>query len=143
MPKVQTDANFPIAPEAFYDLIVDFENLPGRITGVESVKVLDKTPDAWVVEHTIRVIKRFTYTLAFRGERGKFLEWKQVEGPFKVNEGRWTLAEDGAGGTAAHYEMNLELGMFVPRSISKGLIASDLPRLMSDWRKAATALAEG
>jgi ribosome-associated toxin RatA of RatAB toxin-antitoxin module len=143
VPKVQTDANFSIAPDAFYDLIVDFKKLPGRITGVESVTVLDATPDAWVVVHTIRVIKRFTYTLAFRGERGKFLEWTQVEGPFKVNEGRWTLADDGVGGTAAHYEMNLELGMLVPRAISKGLIASDLPRLMSDWRKAAEALPKG
>ncbi len=139
MPLVQTTARFNITPRQFYDMITDFDALPEAITGVESVHVLDDTPDAWVVEHTIRVIKRLSYTLAFKGRPGELLEWDQVEGPFKANSGRWVLEEDDEGLTRAHYEMNLELGMFVPKAISKGLIANDLPRLMSDWDRAAAA----
>lgn len=140
MPRVQTDAEFPVSPQQFYDLITDFDRLPQVITGVESVEILDSTPDAWVVEHRIRVLKkRFTYTLAFKGEPARFLEWQQVDGPFKINTGRWSLADDGQGGTAAHYQMNLEFGIYVPNAIAKGLISNDLPRLMADWRKAAVA----
>ena len=118
LPKVQTTAHFRVTPRQFYDLITDFEALPGSITGVESVQVLDDTPDAWVVEHSIRVIKRLSYTLAFSGRPGVSLEWRQVEGPFKHNSGRWLLESDGDAGTKAHYEMDLELGILVRKAIA-------------------------
>ena len=139
MASVSTEVDFPVSPDEFYDVLTNFDALPDFISGLESITVIDDTADAWVVEHVVRVMKQFTYTLAFRGTRGASLSWTQVEGPFKKNEGLWTLEPGDSGGTHATYSMTLEVGLFVPRSIERGLVKNDLPRLMGDWRKAADA----
>jgi ribosome-associated toxin RatA of RatAB toxin-antitoxin module len=65
-----------------------------------------------------------------------------LEGSFKSNEGGWTLEPiDGGRRTRATYEVDLDVGMFVPGSVMKTIVEQDLPRTLAAFKGRAEGLA--
>jgi hypothetical protein len=53
----------------------------------------------------------------------------------KDNKGGWVLEDLGNGTTKATYSIEVEVGMLVPKTIVNGLVDSQLPRLLENFKK--------
>ncbi len=137
MAETESKIRINTTPEQLYEVLTDFEAYPRIFTECESMLVLDAEDNEWVVEQTVKVVKTFSFTLALKGEPGKKLEWAQVEGPFKVDEGGWYLSPSPDGGTDAVYRLRMEFGIPVPGSILKTLLNLNLPRMLEETKNEA------
>jgi ribosome-associated toxin RatA of RatAB toxin-antitoxin module len=121
-------------PEEVYAVLTDLEAYPSIFSDCTGVLVLDKEDDSWVMEQTVKIIKEFTYTLALKGVPNRSLEWKQVEGPFKTDEGGWYLTELPDGRTEVEYRIKMEFGIPVPRSILSTILEKNLPSMFEELK---------
>ena len=131
-----------VAPERFFSVITDYEGYPRFLADMESASVVSRDPGVEaVVRFTLDVIRRVTYTLRLVEHAPHRLEWTLVEGPFKSNIGHWQLEALPGGRTRATYQVDIQVGMFVPRSISNRLAGKTLPALLASFKKEAEARA--
>ncbi len=117
-----------VPPERMYALVTDFESYPSFVPNQSAVRVVQREGDDWNVEFELKVAKRLTYELALRGVPGESLRWSLVAGDMMdKTEGGWRFEALPEGRTQAHYEIDVELAGFVPRSVTRALIERTLP----------------
>ncbi len=121
-----------------YDIIVDYAKYPDFVDGVSSIKVLSQDENKAKVEYAINLIKSFKYTIVTTQKRPTSVSWVLESGDiFKTNNGSWELKDLGNGKTEVTYSLEVDLKMFAPGAILKGLTEKNLPIMMNSFFKRA------
>ncbi len=124
-----------------YDVIVNYAKYPDFVDGVSSIKVLSQNETAAKVEYEINLIKSFKYIINTTQKKPTNVSWALESGDiFKKNDGSWTLKDLGNGKTEVTYALEVDLKMFAPGAILKGLTEKNLPIMMSSFFKRAKSL---
>lgn len=124
-------------PEQVFAVITDYEAYPEILDEMESAHVVSRTENTVEADFTINLIKRVSYTLLLTETPPFHLEWRTVKGPFKSNTGSWTLERKPDGFTRAHYEVEVTVGVFVPKTISNRIVGRTLPALLDAFKRRA------
>jgi ribosome-associated toxin RatA of RatAB toxin-antitoxin module len=148
MPAAQRSIDVDVAPSALMAVLVDFAKYPTFLADMEEAVVLRGEPTAapsvWTVKFSVRIIRRLSYTLRLERDGDRALRWTLVEGMFRSNNGGWTLEPlDGGARTRATYALDVDIGMFVPGSVSKTLLEHNLPATLAAFKARAESLARG
>ena len=137
MPTAERSIDIGVPPEALMALLCDFASYPAFVPDMLEATVLRSERDAWVVRFAIRIIRRVEYTLLLTRASPSCLTWSLVEGTFKANTGSWRLEALEGGRTRATYTLELDTGMFVPGSVLKTLLGTNLPTMLEAFKARA------
>jgi len=138
VPAAQRTIEIDAPPEVVMRVITDFGAYASFLSETESTEIMHATKKEWEVKFTIKVIRRLEYTLRLVLEGPLRLRWSLIEGVFQNNDGGWTLQslDDGAR-TLAQYEIDLQVGMFVPGNIVHSLVQRTLPDTLQRFKAEA------
>lgn len=138
MPKTTSTIEIKAPLKKVYEVITDFEAYPDFLSGSKEAKILKKSGNHVQVEFKIDMIKTVTYSLDIKLNPAKGFTWKLIDGDFmKTNTGAWKLEEKKKGLTQATYEIEMDFGLLVPKSISSMLIGKNLPTMMKEFKERA------
>ena len=115
-------------------VITDFARYPTFLGEMSEATILRRDGKLWVVKFAVSVVRRLEYTLQLEQTSDTTLCWSLVEGAFLANRGSWTLSPTEKG-THAVYDIELEIGMFVPGSVMKTILQKSLPATMAAFKK--------
>jgi len=136
MPSVTESIEINATPKKCYEVITDYEAYPEFLGNLKTVTVSQKKGESCEITYEIDLIKTISYTLKMNGKPPKKIEWSFVKGDImKDNHGHWVLEEVKKGVTKATYELNIELGLFVPGAITKRLVGKNLPEMLASFKK--------
>lgn len=136
MPKVFLDQKAKTSIESFYSAISDFENYHRFLPEVLASKI--ESQDPLLVQFEIELVKKFQYTLEFKCEAPTLVTWKLISSNFfKKNEGAWSLKSLSPQEVDVHYELNIEMGFFVPGMVTKKLTELNLPIMFKNFEEEA------
>lgn len=143
MAEVVEKLTMDVPRQALWDTITSFDEYPNFVDEVVKAERLPGGTDArFQVQFELEVVKRFVYVLEFAASSPETLSWKLVESNFfKRNQGAWKLEENG-GKTDVVYEVDVEVGFFVPKWVAKKLTAVSLPRMMKAFEERAKQRSE-
>jgi ribosome-associated toxin RatA of RatAB toxin-antitoxin module len=142
MPQASRSIVINVTPQQLMSVIADYEKYPQFLPEVKKISVANRTENSAEVTYEIEVIKRISYTLRIASE-ATTSKWSLIRGDlFKKNEGSWVLRPEGEGKTHATYNLEVEIGGFIPglKMITDKLTASQLPTLLENFKKRAEAL---
>lgn len=124
-----------------YDAITDFENYPAFLPNVSATKILNCSDKKMEVKFMLNLIKKITYTLLFECNPPEEVHWRLKSGDMmKSNTGSWILRENGDDETEAEYTIDVELSLWVPKTITETLIEKDLPKTLKSFRRRSEKL---
>lgn len=122
--------------EKCYAVITDYKKYPQFLTRLKEVEVKKKRGNSCEVTYHLRLIMEITYTLMMKGRPFTGVEWSFVSGNImKDNHGFWELKEVKKGQTRVIYNLEVELGLFVPSAIAKMLLEQSLPEMLAAFKK--------
>lgn len=122
-------------PAAVYAVITDFASYPSFVPNQSNATILSQSGDHWQVEFELSVAKRLRYVLDLVGTPDEAIRWSLVRGDMmKEMAGGWRLEALPDDRTRAHYDIDVALKGFVPRSISKALIERTLPANLAAFK---------
>ncbi len=135
MASASTSEIFSCTVPEFYKIITDYDKYSEFLDEVKACKVIEKQGDKWLVEYQVSVIKSFKYNLWMDHSKPNQISWTFAGGDlFKESKGSWVLADE-AGKTRAQYTVEAKFSMFIPGPITKGLIAANLPNMISAYTR--------
>ena len=130
-----------VTPEEFYSVVADFESYPQFCNDVDAIEVLSRQGDTVRVLFTIKVVKSIQYTLNLVGKPHTELKWSLHSSKwFKHNNGGWDIKDLGDGRIEATYGVDVGLGVFVPRAITKRIVELTFPAMLNQFKKRAEQL---
>jgi coenzyme Q-binding protein COQ10 len=144
LPTARNEVVVGVPPDRLWDVIVDWDRYPEFLPELKEVVVHRAAHDGYDVTFEVSLIKRIRYRLRFRADPPHTLAWEMVEGNLLTrNSGAWTLRAEGAegGATRAVYEVDIEVGQYVPRAILTKLVTVSLPRMLAQFKERAEAAA--
>ncbi len=128
-------------PKACFEIVSDYEAYPEFLKETKEVTLGKRSGHTVDVTYSLELIKKISYTLRTVEKAPKEISWTLVKGDLmKSNTGRWILKDLKDGTTELTYEIDLELGLFVPSAISKMLVGSHLPALLEAMKKRIESL---
>ncbi|RKH67374.1 type II toxin-antitoxin system RatA family toxin [Corallococcus llansteffanensis] len=128
--------NAPI--EKVFDVITDYDRYAEFLSEVKKVSTSQRQGNTVQVHYEVDVVKTIRYTIKVTEERPKRMSWTFVNGEvMKDNKGSWTLEPDGEGKTRATYNVEMALGMLVPKAIVNGLVDNQLPKMLEAFKRRA------
>jgi coenzyme Q-binding protein COQ10 len=140
MPEAQQSIDVNVSPEAFFEVITDFDEYPRFLSEVSDCRLVKQDGNTYEVDYTIHVIKRIEYKLIFKTEPHSRITWA-LDSPGKLmkeNSGGWTLESlDNGERTRATYRLNVVPGIFVPKVVTQKLVTLTLPSLLQQFKKEA------
>ncbi len=143
MPSAKVEVVVDVPPEKLWDVITDWERYPEFLPELKDVTIHRSGPDGYEISYEVSLIKRIRYKLRFAADAPRGLTWELVESNLlQKNSGAWTLRPEGpaGGATRATYEVDLEVGQYVPRAILTKLITVSLPRMLAQFKERAESL---
>ena len=130
-----------VTPEEFYSVVADFDSYPEFCNDVDAIKVVSRNGDSARVLFTIKVVKSIQYTLDLVGKPNTELKWTLHSSKwFKHNNGGWDIKDLGDGRIEATYGVDVGLGVFVPRAITKRIVELTFPAMLNQFKKRAEQL---
>jgi ribosome-associated toxin RatA of RatAB toxin-antitoxin module len=147
MQRAQATVIIEVPLATVWGVVRDYERYPEFISEMRSVKVLRRTATEQEVEFGIELEllglkKSIHYTLAMTETPETSIRWRLVRSDtLKGDDGSWHFRSLGEGRTEATYQIEVKLGPFIPGAVSKFLVETSLPRLMSQFKRRAEALA--
>lgn len=129
MAHIQYQDHHPIPSSLLRSVILDFHSYSQFISQVRSctVHVIEKS--VWEVSLEIFVIRPLSYRIRMEEKKDGRLSWTLLEGAFTINHGFWKL-EDTESGCLVHYELEIQLGTFLPSIITKKVQETAIPELI-------------
>jgi len=128
--------NTPV--EKVFAVIKDYERYPEFLPEVKSTRISNRQGDEVDVQYEVDVLKKIRYTLRLKEEPPSRISWTFVEGELmRDNRGHWLLEDLGGGKTRATYNIEMQLGPLVPKSIVNVLVDSSLPKMLEAFKKRA------
>lgn len=142
MPGTTASIDIEAPAKVVYNVVSDFESYPDFLPETREVEVLSRTTKKARASYKIKVIKSILYTLDYNLTPGKKISWTFVDGNlFKDCKGSWTFKETKKGLTLATYTIDIEFGLFVPKTITDMLVGRNLPTMMERFKQRAEDLA--
>ncbi|RYZ40059.1 MAG: SRPBCC family protein [Myxococcaceae bacterium] len=130
--------NAPV--EKVFDIITDYDRYAEFLSEVKKVSTSQRQGNTVQVHYEVDVVKTIRYTIKVTEERPKRMSWTFVNGEvMKDNKGSWTLEPEGEGKTRATYNVEMALGMLVPKAIVNGLVDNQLPKMLEAFKRRAEA----
>ena len=129
--------------DKIYQVLKDFESYPEFMDGVSSVSIVSEDGDTTRVQYNLNLIKKITYTLDITCQENQSLKWQFVEGDlFSINNGSWTLKDQGDGSTEVTYqvEVDIKVKMIGSGMIVKKLTEVQLPSMLKAVEERANAV---
>jgi ribosome-associated toxin RatA of RatAB toxin-antitoxin module len=140
MPVAEERIEIDVAPDRVMALICDFASYPRFLPQMHEATVLRAEPDCWVVRFGVVVVRRLEYTLRLHKTSPLQLSWSLVEGAFRSNDGGWVLEPlDEGRRTRATYCIDLDVGMFIPKSVLNTIVGNSLPATLAAFKREAEA----
>jgi coenzyme Q-binding protein COQ10 len=138
MAGTQRVETFNVSAEKLYDVIIKYADYPEFVDGVNEINVLEQTETSARVEYTLKIIKKFRYTVKLVQERPRRVSWTLESGDiFKSNSGEWILESLGPNQTKVTYKVDIDLKVFAPKAILDGLVTTNLPSMMKAFAERA------
>lgn len=129
-----------VSREKMFAAVTRYEDYPQFVTGCKKVEVERKAPGQARVKYFANIMgKDLWYLLEHTEDAAKgIVTWKLVESDLlKVDSGTWTLKDAGEGKTEVTYSIEIEFKIWIPGPVLKGLTATSLPLLLSEYEKQA------
>ena len=114
------------------NVILDFDAYASFIPQVRRCVVHDAGKSAWEVEIEMFVIRPLFYRIRMEEQEDGLLSWDVLEGVFTTNKGFWKLS-DTETGCMVHYEVEIQLGTFLPNIITKTVQEKAIPELIASF----------
>jgi len=135
MPRICYEKEHPIPKSMLRAVILDFDAYPTFIPQVRSCSVQDAGKAAWEVAIEMFVIRPLFYRIRLEEEETKgIIRWDLLEGVFTTNRGFWHIQETDLG-CLVHYEVEIQLGTFLPSIIAKTVQEQAIPNLIEAFVK--------
>jgi ribosome-associated toxin RatA of RatAB toxin-antitoxin module len=136
MPGAQRTITINAPVEKCWAVISDYERYPEFLPEVKKIRTMNRRGNEVDVQYEAEVVKVIKYTVHMKEEGPRKLSWSFIDGEFmKDNKGGWALEDGGNGTTKATYSIEVEVGMLVPKAIVNGLVDSQLPKLLENFKK--------
>lgn len=136
MPGAQRTVTFNAPLDKCWAVISDYERYPEFLPEVKKIRTMNRRGNEVDVQYEAEVVKVIKYTVHMKEEAPKKVSWSFIDGEFmKDNKGGWVLEDLGNGTTKATYSIEVEVGMLVPKTIVNGLVDSQLPKLLENFKK--------
>jgi len=127
-----------------FETICDYGSYPKFVTGVNGVKILEKTEKAAQVHFDVEMMKKVDYTLSMKEEidaegRSARVSWNLLKSSFfKISNGLWELKSLGQDKTQVLYKLEIDFDFPVPGFVLKKLVASALPKAIKEFTDEAS-----
>ncbi len=119
-----------------WSVISDYERYPDFLPEVKKIRTMNRRGAEVDVQYEAEVVKVIKYTVRIKEEGPTRLSWSFIDGEFmKDNKGGWILEDAGNGTTKATYNIAVEVGMLVPKTIVNALVDTQLPKLLENFKK--------
>ncbi|AKF82319.1 Ribosome association toxin PasT (RatA) of the RatAB toxin-antitoxin module [Myxococcus fulvus] len=130
--------NAPI--EKVFDVITQYERYPEFLPEVKEIRTANRKGDTVDVHYKVDVMKTVRYSIRVVEERPRRMAWTFIEGEvMKDNKGSWLLEAEGEGKTRATYNVEMALGLLVPKAVVNALVDTSLPKMLDAFKKRAEA----
>ncbi len=141
MTQISQSIEIKATKKKAYGVISDFESYSEFLPEMKKVVVEKKKAQHYLVTFTLQVIKEISYTLDIHGKQPDHLTWTLVRGNMmKKNDGGWTLEDVKRGVILATYDVDIDLGLLVPSSVTKALVSKDLPKMLERFKERIESL---
>jgi ribosome-associated toxin RatA of RatAB toxin-antitoxin module len=136
MPGASRTIVFNAPIEKCYSVISDYERYPEFLPEVKKIKTANRRGNEVDVHYEAEIVKVIKYAVHIKEEKPTKVSWTFIDGEFmKNNVGGWVLEPAGEGKTKATYNIEVEVGMLVPKSVITVLVDSQLPKLLENFKK--------
>jgi coenzyme Q-binding protein COQ10 len=126
--------NAPV--EKCYSIISDYERYPEFLPEVKKIRTANRRGNEVDVHYEAEIVKVIKYAVHIREEKPTRVSWTFIDGEFmKNNQGGWVLEATPDGKTKATYNIEVEVGMLVPKTVLNVLVDSQLPKLLENFKK--------
>lgn len=137
MPLIQYAQQHPIPKSLLRSVILDFDSYADFIPQVRSCVAKEVGAGVWEVAIELFVIRRLQYRIRMEEKEEGHLVWDVLEGVFTINRGFWKL-EENPDGCLVQYEVEIQLGTFLPSLITKKVQEKAIPQLIVAFVEEAT-----
>jgi coenzyme Q-binding protein COQ10 len=138
MAQATRTETFDVEIQKIYDTIIDYAAYPEFVDGCSSVKILEQNESGARVEYGLNLIKKFKYILSMKHEAPNKVSWSFESGDlFKMNQGSWTLSDNGDGTTDIEYSLEVDIKGFAPKKIVDNLTSKNLPNMITQYKERA------
>jgi len=146
MPTVRSEITIQADVDKVYAIARDIERFPEFMADVESVEILEQTPERQV-SRWASIIKEFGRRINWVEEdhwddEGKTCRWQQTEGDFDKYEGTWEF-ESADGGTLAKLQIDYEFNVPLLGALIQGLVKKKMQDNTEAMLEAIKAKSEG
>jgi ribosome-associated toxin RatA of RatAB toxin-antitoxin module len=124
--------------EKMFAVIVDYEKYPEFLPEVKKIRLANRRGNEVDVHYEAEIVKTIKYSLKLKEEKPNKVSWSFIEGEFmKDNRGSWVLEDLGNGKINATYNIEVTVGMLVPKTIVTALVDTQLPKTLEAFKKRA------
>jgi len=126
--------NAPV--EKCFAVISDYERYPEFLPEVRKIKTANRRGVEVDVHYEAEVVKVIKYAVHMKEEKPTRVSWTFIDGEFmKDNKGGWVLESRPEGKTHATYNIEVQVGLLVPKTIINVLVDTQLPKLLENFKK--------
>lgn len=145
MPTVNAEIAVAAPVDRVYQIARDIEKFPEFMDDVESVEILEQTPEKQVSKWG-SIIKEFNRTITWTeadywDDAARTCRWEQLEGDFTRYEGEWQFVSDGEG-TIARLTIDYEYTVPLIGALIQGLLLKKMQANVKSMLEAIKARAE-
>lgn len=145
MPTVNADIAVAAPVDRVYQIARDIEKFPEFMDDVESVEILEQTPEKQVSKWG-SIIKEFNRTITWTeadywDDAARTCRWEQLKGDFTRYEGEWQFVSDGEG-TIARLTIDYEYTVPLIGALIQGLLLKKMQANVQSMLEAIKARAE-
>ena len=141
MAGAQQSIDVAVSAEQFFAVVTDYASYPLFLSDMESAELIKREDGCAEARFTLNLIKRISYTLKLIEVAPYEVRWSLAAGPFKRNDGFWSIEDRPGGGIRATYSIEVAVGVFLPGSIVNRLVGKTLPATLESFRARAELLA--
>jgi ribosome-associated toxin RatA of RatAB toxin-antitoxin module len=126
-------------PAAVFDAMTQCADALDYVPHLRECRVNSQSADGLVrlVEHEVDFgwyAPRIRYVIRADLVEDRSIAFRQVSGDFKVNEGVWDLAPDGAG-TLLRYRVHIDPPGYVPNWLARSTFKKELPNMLAGLKR--------
>lgn len=139
-PSVEAKILIPKPPEKVWSVVSNPEKLMHEERKVKKVKILSQSGNCQQVAFSVfmtPIFPTFNYVLQQDLLAPNSVRFHRISGSFRDIQGFWHLAPaDGGRKTILTYNLMLDAGPLIPRSMLMGAVKADLPNMMQSAKRA-------
>lgn len=130
------------SPEKLFEMITDYSNAVKYFTNLTDCEVLSEKNGVKNVRFHAKAtgIMKLDYVLAIDQSKPGRIEWTNVKGSFKANEGYWQFSPvDNGKATLVTYAKHVQPGFFAPKFFVHKTLKDTAENIFRDLRRHAEA----